>query len=253
MANAIDKAVEILKLLVPEGTVREWGASEIARRSGHHVGTVHRILFDLKRHGLVMQNEDTKKFKLGLVLVELGFIARENLSILETAKSVLQDLAGKAGETAHLTIREGCDGVLIDKIETASQLKVVEPIGMRTPLTRGALKKCILAFLPEEEIIYIIDEIEKRYRTAYSHLPHSAILDELREIRERGYAISIGEVTPGTVAIASPVFDLHRKVVAAVGIDGPENRFSPEELPQKIDHVRKAGLSLTKSIGGNLP
>jgi len=223
----------------------------LARRSGLPVGTVHRILLELKKQDMVIQNDVTKKFRLGFLLIELGFAARENLSILELARPVLKDLAEQAQETAHITIQDGCDGVLIDKIETVHQLKVVEPVGMRTPLTQGALKKAILAFLPPDEVNNICQKIEKIYIKKGIPWKFSVVMEELCSIRESGYAISYGEVTSGTVAIASPVFDCNGRVVATIGINGPENRFAQKELPQKIEYVKMAGAVLTKNIGGN--
>ncbi|GAW92244.1 IclR family transcriptional regulator [Calderihabitans maritimus] len=244
MASVIERAVTILKLLIPQGGIKEWGASEIAYRSGIPVGTVHRILLELKKHGLVAQNDVTKKFRLGLLLMELGFIARENLSIMETAKPVLKNLMEKTKETAHLTIQDGYEGVLIDKIETMYELRTVQPIGMRTPLTRGALKKAILAFLPSDEINDIIEKHEKAKN-------RPQIMSELEDIRLKGYAISFGEVTCGTAAIATPVFDFQGKVVASIGIMGPATRFTQEEIPQKIKYVMEAGALLTKNIRGH--
>lgn len=250
MSNVLDKVVKILKLLIPKGNIKEWGASELARRCALPVGTVHRILLELKKQDLVIQNDVTKKFRLGFLLIELGFAARENLSIIESAKPVLKDLAEQAQETAHLTIQDGCNGVLIDKIETVHQLKVVEQVGMRTPLSQGALKKAILAFLNQDEIHSLIHIIEKMHIKKGIPWNYAKVVMELESIRQNGYAISYGEVTPGTVAIASPVFDYNGRVVAAIGINGPENRFSQEELQQKIEHVKKAGAILTRNIGG---
>ncbi|SFR18406.1 helix-turn-helix domain-containing protein, partial [Desulfoscipio geothermicus] len=82
MSGVVERLVTILKLLVPEGNKKEWGASEIALRSGIPVGTVHRILLDLKKNGMVIQNDSNKKFRLGLLIMELGLIARSNLSIM---------------------------------------------------------------------------------------------------------------------------------------------------------------------------
>jgi len=158
MSNVLDRAVTILKLLLPEGNTKEWGASEIARQSGIPGGTVHRILLNLKSRGVVTQNEITKKFRLGLLLMEMGFAVRDSLSIVELARPVLKDLAEKTQETAHLSIQDGNAGVLIDKIDSIHQLRIVEPVGMSTPLTRGALKKACLAFLPAQEIDLIVDE-----------------------------------------------------------------------------------------------
>lgn len=252
MINVLQKAVTILRLLVPEGNVKEWSATEVARRAGLPVGTVHRILLELKKHGMVVQNDNTKKFRLGLMLIELGFIARENLSIVESAKTFLKDLAEKTQETVHLTVQDDCEGVLIDKIDTVHHLRLAQPIGMRTPLTRGALKKVILAYLPSDEINRIVNKIEEKYTRKGVNWDKGSIMEELERIRNNGYAISYGEVTPGTGSIASPVFDIKGQVVASIGIVGPESRFSGEELPQKIECVKTAGIQLTKNISGIL-
>lgn len=250
MSSVIGRTVKILKLMVPEGNTSEWGATELARRSGIPVGTVHRILLELKEHGVVDQNDDTKKFRLGLLLMELGFVARANLSIVESARPILKQLMEKTLETTHLTIRDGYEGVLIDKIDSFYELRFVQPIGRRTLLTQGALKKAILAFLPPDEIESILDKIQKVAEEHGLKFDRDMIIEDLKNIRFRGYALSFGEVNPGTVAIACPIFDFKGRVVASIGIMGPENRFTEEEMFQKIRIVREAGANLTKSIGG---
>lgn len=244
--------VTILKLLVPEGNKKEWGASEIAHRSGIPVGTVHRILLDLKKNGMVIQNDSNKKFRLGLLIMELGLIARSNLSIMESARPVLKQLMETTMETTHLTIRDGYEGVLIDKIDTVHELRYVESIGKRTPLTQGALKKAMLAYLPEDEISRVLDQIEQILGARGKKVNKESIMAELSQIRKNGYALSFGEVNPGTVAIGSPAFDYKGRVTASIGIMGPENRFSPDEMPVKIKIVKKAAIALTRNIGGRV-
>ncbi|SFH27175.1 transcriptional regulator, IclR family [Desulfotomaculum arcticum] len=242
--------VIILKSLVPEGNKKEWGASEIARRSGLPVGTVHRILLDLKKYGMVIQNDNNKKFRLGLLIMELGLIARSNMSIMESARPILKQLMEKSMETTHLTVRDGYEGVLIDKIDTVHELRFVQAIGKRTLLTQGALKKAMLAYLPEDEISCVLDQIEQILGAMGKSINRKSIIAELSQIRENGYAFSFGEVNPGTVAIGSPVFDYKGRVVASIGIMGPENRFSQDEIPFKIKIVKKAAVDLVRSIGG---
>jgi len=252
MSGVIERTVGILKLLVPEGNTKEWGASEIAHRSGLHVGTVHRILLDLKKHGVVVQNESTKKFQLGMLIMELGLIVRSNLSIMESARPVLRELMEATKETTHLTIRDGYEGVLIDKIDTFYELRFVQLIGKRTLLTQGALKKSILAFLPENEKRLVLDKIEKTIGVRGLSIDKESVLDELARIRAEGYALSYGEVNKGTVAIGSPVFDYKGQVTASIGIMGPLTRFSPEEMPRKIKAVKNFAIMLTRNIGGRV-
>jgi len=238
--------------MVPSEGTKEWTASELGRRTNLHTGTVHRILMELKNYGLVAQDENSKKFRLGTWLMELGFIVKENLSIIQLAEPIMKNLTQKTKETTHLTIQDKCDGVLIHKIDTHLPFRLVEPIGLRTDLTQGALKKVILAYLPPAEIALIIQECLKSSGGKSKSLDKEKVLCELEDIRKQFYAISYGEVTVGTAAVASPVFDYTGKVVASIGINGPEIRFTEkEELTNQIAAVLEAGKTLTKEIGGN--
>ena len=66
-------------------------------------------------------------------------------------------------------------------------------------------------------------------------------MDNLAEVRERGYAIVHEEFEEGLDALAAPVFGLDGRVVAAVGISGPTMRIA--------DHHETVGKLLVDEAG----
>ncbi|SFR10702.1 IclR family transcriptional regulator domain-containing protein, partial [Desulfoscipio geothermicus] len=102
-----------------------------------------------------------------------------------------------------------------------------------------------------DEISRVLDQIEQILGARGKRVNKESIMAELSQIRKNGYALSFGEVNPGTVAIGSPVFDYKGRVTASIGIMGPENRFSPDEMPVKIKNVKKSGHSFNQEHWGS--
>ncbi|MBI3746517.1 MAG: helix-turn-helix domain-containing protein, partial [Chloroflexi bacterium] len=64
--RSVDRAASLLLALGE--TAGEAGVTELARRLGLHKSTASRLLSTLERRGLVEQDEETGKYRLGLVV-----------------------------------------------------------------------------------------------------------------------------------------------------------------------------------------
>jgi DNA-binding IclR family transcriptional regulator len=78
----------------------------------------------------------------------------------------------------------------------------------------------------------------------------SDLKENLRQIRQRGYAVDNQELERGLSGVAAPVLLVENRVVAAVGIAGPTLRFRGKDLAQKIALVREIAMKLSASLGG---
>ena len=100
------------------------------------------------------------------------------------ARPLLQDLSNKTNASAFISIADGQDCVPIDVVDAdASVLHVTYRIGSRHPLTRGAAGHAILASRP----------------------PSDSDSEAVIQARAEGVSVSIGEIQPGAVGVASPV------------------------------------------------
>lgn len=245
MSEVVRKTILLLKTIQPRQNQEEWSATEISRKLNIPVQTVHRLLTSLEEHGFVYKNKQTRKFRLGLSLLQLGLSIRDNLSVRNAAIPVMERLAQKTKESVYLTVPEGSEGVFIDCVDSPHWLRIMEPIGMRLPLSVGASKKVILAYLEEKIRSQVIKELEKNGSIKdVGHLQQHLML-----IRKHGYCISFGETTEGTASVAAPIFSWENKVIASLSVAGPEIRFTKDELPNIIPATVRAANEISEELG----
>ena len=138
---AADRAARILSLLKTEG--REMTIAEIADATGWHKGSVHRLLVTLNYHQLVDRDVMTKRYSLGVALLEYGRIALKGLDIRHVAKSFLKDLVDYSGETASLSVLRGTKITIVDVEESPNPMLVSINIGMAAPADFGEYQEWI--------------------------------------------------------------------------------------------------------------
>lgn len=248
MSEVINKSVKLIHALKPDEFDNEWSATEISKRVGMPVQTVHRLLSSLEENGFVFKNKENRKFRLGLSLMQLGLTIWEGLSILNIARPCMEKLAEQTKESIYLTVREGNDGIFVECINSPQMLRIAEPIGMRLPLCHGASKKVILAFLKPAVQRRVLEElIDSMYIKSREEL--DALIDELFMIKQQGYAISTSETTMGTTGVAAPIFSWNGQVEGAISVAGPEIRFSSNYLNKIIDLVKISSKEISKEMG----
>ena len=228
LVPAVDRAFRILKLLKSEG--REMTLMEIAKATGWHKSSIHKLLVTLKYHGVLERDPSTKKYYLGISLAEYGRIALDKLDIRVTAKPFLKELVDYSNETAVLAILNGTKMIMIDKREPFRNIRVSPYIGMRFPATATANGKALLAWLREEKVREILQTEGLPKSTEKSIVDVNAYNNDLEETRQRGYAVDREEIFEGVSGVAAPVFTPGRKAIATLSIVGPEFRMTDEKI-----------------------
>lgn len=247
IAQTVEKTLQLLDYFGVDA--HEMTASEIARRADLPMSTVFRLLSTLTRMRFLDQDPMSRRYRLGLRLLELGYVVQQQLDLPRLAAPILQELALKAEETAHLSVRDGHEGVFIAKAESSQSVRFHTPLGRRVPLHAGASMKIILAFQTDEEIRSYVSRSKLRPMTSRTITDEERLWREVRRIRERGYAVSVGEQTDGAAGIGAPVRDHTGQVVAGLTISGPEQRFSSERIKQYTHQVTAAAVALSVRLG----
>lgn len=145
--GVVPRALALLRMLGSSGT-RQVSTSELARRSGIPLQSVHRIMKELAGGGLVVQDQANRHWSLGPFALSLGAAAQQQFSWAGVVHESLIRITAATGETSILTINEGAYGSYLDIVESPQPLRLVEHVGQRLPLTVGASRRVILAYLP---------------------------------------------------------------------------------------------------------
>lgn len=243
MVQSIDRAMSIIKQLASEN--REWWSiSEIAESLSLPVSTVHRLLNTLIQHQLVMQNPDTKHYKLGSLWMEFGLRQLEKADYRTKAREVMERLALKVEESIYFNIPDGKEAIIIERVDSPTNVRIIDKIGLRIPLSIGAPNKTILANMPIEEIERIVIEL-----IPTSKAKQDQLFNQLSLIKEQGYAVSYSERTDGTLSVAAPVVDFNHQIVGAISIGVVQYRVSEERLSYLIHSIKKAAEEISTALG----
>ncbi|KQL50663.1 IclR family transcriptional regulator [Heyndrickxia shackletonii] len=240
MNQSIIKALSLLDLF-SDGR-QELSLKEITEEAKLPKPTVYRLLASLEYSGFITKTKETEndsRYKLGLKLLELGSLVSEQLELRKIALPHMKKLAGQLNEVVHLVISHQNEAVYIEKVESTRALRLHTRIGKRSPLYLGSGPKLLLAFMEDNRKKLVMEEIIQ-YRKIEKH----SLLEDLQQIKQRGYAISYGEQDVGTVGISFPIYDYQGHVVASLAVSGPTSRFEG----QNMDYIKEK----TEVTAGNI-
>ncbi len=218
----IERAADVLFVFSAERPTL--GVTEIATELEISKAVVHRILTSLKDRGLVTANASTRKYSLGPAVLDLAARYRDHLDVRPHALEAMERLSGATNETATLSIRSGWERICVEQVTPTLEVKMTVNLGVHHPLHAGSSSKAFLAFLPAAEREHYLDSAELVPLTDATVTDPSRLREELSEIREQGYAVSLGERQSGASSVAAPILD-GDVPVAVISVCGPLDRF----------------------------
>ena len=253
--TSVDNALRLLALFREREKVR---LSDAREHLGVAHSTAHRLLAMLAYHGFVRQDKDSRVYLAGPALVEIGLAAVRHMDIRRHARPVLEELAGRYGETAHLSVLEAGRVRYLDAVESSRALRVAARTGTALAANCTASGKAMLAALPAPELAALFPDGPGTPAlpalTGHSITSRGQLEDELAAVRERGFALNREESEDGVASVAVAVLDGRRAPVAALSVSAPISRLADGlagEIAAQLRVVaqRLAGLAGLRSRG----
>lgn len=214
------------------------GATKIPKAS------VHRLLAELVELSALTYDDATRRYQGGLLLAGLGASVTASYDVRRIARPQLERLQSLTGNVATLGIRDGEQGIYIDKIEPADfVIRLHSEIGKSFPLHSTAMGKVLLAHSDAATIGRVTRRKLESY-TPNTITDGKALRQELEAIVTNGYAIDREEITRGLVCVAAPILGIAGNVEAAISctissFDATEDRLD-EVLGYVTDCARAA-------------
>lgn len=194
----------------------ELGVSEIGRRLGIPKSTVYRLLLTLCHRGLIARTPETNKYCLGLRAFEIGQMAVTRHKLRQITLPFLDDIRRRTGTTVQLSMPDGVDVLVIERLFSAPRLEFVFPPGRRTPCHATSSGKALAA---HNDLF-----AEARRRAGFPQLTARTTCNVvefdrgLALARQRGYALMFDEVLPGIASVGAPIFDSTGRAIAALSL-----------------------------------
>lgn len=215
--------------------------TDLARRSGLALSTVHRLAAELEE-GHALSRAPDGRLRIGLRLWELGQLGPSRLQ--DVAHPWLQDLFAGTGENVHLAVRDGLEVLYVDKVHGRRAVPIVSRVGSRLPMHPTGVGKALLAFEPDWFVeAYLRRSLERP--TSHTITEPGRLARELATVRAQGYALTYEEMTLGSCSAAAPVL-VDGRPVAALGIVLASRRA--RELPRLVDPLLHAAAGIAKAV-----
>lgn len=228
MLSSVKKALELLDHFTAERP--ELSLAEISREVDAHKSSVFRVLTTLEAVGFLEKDPRSGKYRLGLKILDLAGRVWGSHDIRQIAAPYMEDLARETGEVIHLAVLDGADIVYLEKKGQGQILTVATRVGGRNPAYASSMGKILLADLSESELNGVLGggKLKKLTPNTITEIPR--LLEELKRIREQGFALDNEETFPGIRCVGAPIRGAGGRVIAAVSITVPAQRMSDERV-----------------------
>lgn len=245
--KSVIRATQIIECL-NNGT-SEKGLVEISKEVGLHVATVRRLLMTLVGTQFVRQNEENKKYSLGLKALLMSKNAGFTLNLRKVSIPYLTELMEKSGETANLVTEDNGEAVYIEQVECKNYLRTANKVGSRAPLYCTAVGKIFLSSRSPEERRRFLQSISLIPQTSKTITDIDKLLLELEKISKTNIAIDNEEQMIGERCLATAILNQNADRIAAISISGPIFRLTPRRIRELKSTVLEIGLKISKQLG----
>lgn len=225
----------------------EWTPEEMQAELGYSRPTLYRYLKRLREAGFITSLPG-RGFTLGPRVVELDFLMRKSDPLVSTGEKHLYFLAGRYPCSAFLVRWYGNKLLCVSSTCSIPNPKSSYPRGRPMPLARGAISRAILANLPRRQQVPLIEANLNDFAEIGLGSSVDEVIESLRRTRRDGHAMAFGEVTPGVVGTAAPVFDAGRSPIAVLCVTVAEADIDKGRLPDVARDVTRAADAISAGL-----
>ena len=248
--QVICRAMNLLDVLSrkPQGFTLD----ELSDMVNLHRATVYRILTTLEQEGVVERTEERPiTYVLGIRCLFLGVRMLAGRVIMPQTQAILESVAATTEESVGLYVRWGNERTCVASSSSTYPPRYRIEVAQTTSLCTGSSGKLLLAYMPYEEAKSILQEslpVIRRYPGTRSEV--DVVLKELYDIRAKGFAVSMHELSSDAKSVAVPVLDCDNNVFAALGITARTERFPDSRIPILVAELNDACKKLQHLLEG---
>lgn len=221
--------------------------SEAAVRSGLSRPVTRRVLLTLENLGYATLKDG--RFSLTTKILSLGYSYLSSHNIWEIAQPYLEQLSKKVDESSSLSILDHTHVIYVARVSVNKIMNYSLGVGTRLPAHATSPGKLLLAYLPEDKLDYYFEQAELRAITEKTITSETQIREELKRIRENGWALSHDQLELGLISIAAPVRDIRGKIVAAVNCPTHSGRV---DIHKVMNEYLPLVLETAEQISNNI-
>lgn len=241
--QTIDRAMQVIKVLAGSDQKKWVSITDLSKDCDLPVSTMHRLLQSMIKHGLIQQDPNLKLYSMGNTWLEYGLQMYDTFDFVGLIRPEMEKLMHEVGESVYFSKPIGEEALVVERIDCPQNpIRIYDQLGLRIPMNIGAANKVMLAHMPKEEALKIVNEL----------VPQEEIeefLLVLNKIRNEGYGESHGEKTKGTSSVAAPLFNHSNELIGAISIGYVNFNITEERQRFLIEKITEYGLRISSKLG----
>ena len=238
MIQAVDRALRILAVL---GGGRRMSLGEISTAIDLAPSTVHGLVRTLLAHGMVQQEPDSGRYRLGPATLRLGNVYLDTLELRSRVAIWAEGLARRTGCAVRTAVLLRDEVVVVAHEPRPDGTRQMPEVGIVIPAHASALGKALLAFSPEALTGPL------RSMTGDTITDPATLAEQLVEVRATGIASEVEEAILGECALAATVFETTEQPAGAISLVVPAGRWP---LPtEAVDALRDTARTVSRELG----
>src|SRR5258708_5189386 len=245
-ATAVERALNILEAAAQrrEGLTN----AEISRKLAIPKSSASYILRTLEKRSYLRREAERGRYRVGLEILSLGGDAQTNLDIDHVALPLMRSLVEKIRMTSHLAVLDQGEAVYIEKVEAPGFFKVNTWVGRRMFLHSTSVGKCLLAWLPKQEVEALVKQQGLKKRTPKTITTMTKLFADLERVKNESCALDEEENSLGARCLGAPVFDATGNVVAALGASGTLTQVDEASMPRIAEALKETARRISRQM-----
>ncbi|KQV57791.1 MULTISPECIES: IclR family transcriptional regulator [unclassified Caulobacter] len=243
-SQTLFRGLDLLDMVAESGTI---ALPALAKQLGLTRSTTHRLATALVERRLLSQ-APREGYSLGSKLLELGYLASQQMDLPRIARPHLERLWEDTEDTVHLGVLDDDRALYLDKLTGRRRINISSRVGDRQPIRSTGLGKAL-----------VLDDTEDRWRTLYrSEGPpapgapdEKQWIDWMRDYSKQGVAFDLEENEDRIRCVAAPIRGAAGQVVGAISVSGAAQYMDDERMQSLVNDVRDTANAIGRDLGWN--
>jgi len=211
--------------------------------------TIHGLVKTLLMEGYLSQDKRTRKYMVGLRVVELGSIFADNLKINQVGRELVQRMSTSTGQNARIAIWDNDSMLITYNAFPSVEHLIFQQVGPRVPAYCTAIGKAVLSTLDDADLKGYLDREPLLRFTPNTMTDRPQLMKCLKNVATKGYASENGEFLFGMSCVAVPIYDESFKAIGSISLSGISDILSEKNLSKLIPILIQTGLELSRRMG----
>lgn len=249
-ASTLEKGLRVLLLFREnQGPL---SLTEIARNAGLEKSAAQRLTYTLHLLGYLERDEQTRRYRPGLRMLDLAYAYLIHDRLLERALPRMIETSRSLDATVNLGILDGLQIVYKARIPRSSQSYDGTLIGVRQPAAVTAIGQVIAAFSRDEVLESLLAQPLPAPHTPFTCQDPAVVRGRVRQAKRDGFVVSVQQLMLQELVVAAPVLGPSREAIAAVSIhvympEWDEQRVRRELVPVVTEAARAISSTVAHS------